>query len=121
MKELTAISQISDEELERARNYVALRFPRAFQTASGIADQLTELVLHDLPDDYFNRYVERILAVTREDAQRVARRYVDPRRVALVVVGDRQTIAEGIEAMELGPVRHLSVEDVLGKAPELGN
>lgn len=121
MKELTAISQISDEELERARNYVALRFPRAFQTASGIADQLTELVLHDLPDDYFNRYVERVLAVTREDAQRVARRYVDPRRVALVVVGDRQTIAEGIEAMELGPVRHLSVEDVLGQAPELGN
>lgn len=121
MKELEGISEISDEELERARGYVALRFPRAFQTASGIADQLSELVLYDLPEDYFNHYVERILAVTREDAVRVAKQYVDPDNIAVVVVGDREVIGAGVEALGLGPIRQLTVEDVLGPAPELGN
>lgn len=121
MKELAGISEISDEELERARGYVALRFPRAFQTASGIADQLSELVLYDLPVDYFNHYVERTLAVTREDAVRVAKQYVDPDNIAIIVVGDREEIEAGVEALGLGPVRELTVEDVLGPAPELGN
>ena len=65
MKELNGILEpVSDEELTRAKNYVALRFPSRFQTVAGIAGRLTELELYGLPDGYFNEYVERILGVT---------------------------------------------------------
>jgi zinc protease len=105
--------------LARAKNFVALRFPSRFQTVAGIAGRLSELVLYDLPDDYFNEYVERILAVTQDDVQRVARKYIVPDRMAIIVVGDREAIEEGIRALDLGPIHTLTIEDVLGPAPVL--
>ena len=120
MKELHGIrAPVPDDELARARNYVALQYPRAFQTVGQVAGQLVDLVRYDLPDDYFERYQERILAVTAADVQAAARRYVDPGNVAVVVVGDRAAIEADVRALGLGEVRVLSVEDVLGPVPEL--
>lgn len=121
MRELNAIrDQISEEELERARNYVALRYPGRFQTAAGIASQLEEAYLYDLPDDYFNAYVGNVLAVTMDDVYRVAQQYVDPENIAIVIVGDRERIEVGVRALALGDIEILTVEDVLGPAPDLG-
>ena len=120
MKELNGILEpVPDEELARAKNFVALRFPSRFQTVAGIAGRLTELELYDLPDGYFNEYVERILAVTPDDVQRVARRYIVPGQMAIIVVGDREVIEDGIRALDLGPIHDLTIEDVLGPAPVL--
>ncbi|HKY60957.1 MAG TPA: pitrilysin family protein, partial [Gemmatimonadota bacterium] len=111
------LERVAEDELERARNYVALGFPSTFQTVAGTAGALGELALYDLPDDYFDRYIERVLAVTAEDVQRVAAEYLDPDRVAIVVVGDLERIEAPVRALGLGPVETLSVEDVLGPAP----
>ena len=120
MKELSGIlERVPEEELERARNYVALGFPSTFQTVAGTAGTLGELALYDLPDDYFDRYIDRVLAVTPEDVQRVAAEYLDPDRVAIVVVGDLERIEAPVRALGLGPVETLSVEDVLGPPPQI--
>lgn len=120
MKELNGILEpVPEEELTRARNYVALRFPQSFQTVAQIAGRLEELVTYDLPDSYFNEYVDRILEVTAEDVQRVARKTIDPERIAIVIVGDRQKIEKGIRALNLGPIKVMTVEDVLGKMPKV--
>jgi predicted Zn-dependent peptidase len=119
-KELNSMLEpVTDAEMTRARNVVALRFPSTFQTASQIASRLTELYLYDLPDDYFNRYVEGILAVTKDDVQRVARRHLDPERVVVIVVGDREQIEDGVRALDLGPMRNMTVEEVMGPPPEV--
>ncbi|MCI0693065.1 insulinase family protein [candidate division KSB1 bacterium] len=118
MKELNAILQpVSDSELTRGTNYVALSFPQDFQSVGQIANQLAELVIYDLPDDYFNNYIQRILAVTKEDVERVAKKYLDPEKVAVIVVGDRAKIEKAVRALNLGPVQVMTVEQVLGKAP----
>jgi zinc protease len=120
MNELRAIrTSASDEEVELARNFLAARFPGGFETVSEIAGQLGELVQYDLPDDYFNHYVDRVLAVTRADVERVARRYVDPDNIAIIVVGDRNAVEEQIRRVDLGPLRILEVSDVLGALPVL--
>jgi zinc protease len=110
---------VPEEELERARNYVALGFPATFQTVAGTAGALGELALYDLPDDYFDHYIQRVLAVTADDVQRVAAEYLDPERVVIVVVGDLQRIEPAVRALDLGPVETLSVEDVLGPPPRI--
>ncbi len=117
MKELTNISTISDEELTRAKNYVALSYPSDFQSVSSIAGKLADIVIYNLPDDYFNNYTQRILAVTKDDVLRVAKKYVDPSKIAIVIVGDRKKIEKGIADLKLGPIENLMIEDVLGKAP----
>ncbi len=120
MKELRGILEpVSPEELTRAKNFVALRFPARFQTVAGTARELAELELFGLSTSYFNQYVQRILAVTREDVQRVARQYLDPEKLAIVLVGDRAVIEDGVRALDLGPLHLLTIEDVLGAAPVL--
>jgi predicted Zn-dependent peptidase len=118
MKELTRIRDgLSAEELTRAKNFVALRFPERFQSIGTIARQLGDLYIYDLPLDYYNTFVQRILAIRASDVQRVARQYVDPNRVVVVLVGDRSKIEAGVRALKLGPIRTLTIDDVLGPAP----
>jgi len=120
IKELIGILEpVPEEELTRAKNFVALRYPSRFQTVAGIAGQLTELELFGLGDGYFNEYVQRILAVTQADVQRVARKYIVPDKMAIIVVGDREAIEESLRALDLGPLHNLSIEDVLGPEPQL--
>jgi zinc protease len=121
MKELTAIREpVSDDELTRAKNYLALLYPNNFETISEAAGQLAELTVYGLPDDSFNTYVSSVMAVTKEDVLRVARKYIDPDNIAIVVVGDRQKVGAGISALGLGPVTDMTIDDVLGPAPATG-
>jgi zinc protease len=120
MKELDGMLEpVPEGELTRAKNFVALRYPSRFQTVAGIAGQLTELELYGLGDDYFNDYVDRILSVTQADVERVAREYIVPEAMAIIVVGDRAAIEESVRALNLGPLHDLSIEDVLGPEPRL--
>ena len=113
-KELEGIRQpVPAGELEKAKNYVALSYPGQFETTRGIAGQLGEQIVYGLPRDYFSTYIDRIQAVTADDVARAAAKYITPDRFAVVVVGDRQAILEKIEALKLGPVKVLSVDDVV--------
>jgi len=120
MKELDRILQpIPQEEVDRAKNYVALGFPADFQTVGEIAGKLEELAIYGLPENYYNSYISNILAVTKADVERVAKKYLDPEKMAIVLVGDRKEIESKVAAMKLGPLKNITVDDVLGKAPAI--
>jgi predicted Zn-dependent peptidase len=122
MNELRGIREpVPADELERSRNYVALGYPGDFQTVGQLAAQLGELVIYGLPDDTFNTYIGRILAVSQRDVQNVARKYIDPENLAIILVGDRKQIEAGVTGLNLGPIRHLTIEDVLGKPPVISS
>lgn len=113
--ELTAIaSPIDADELAKAKNYIALGFPSEFESSGDLSRRLEELVVYQLPDDYFERYIANVQAVTADDVRKAAATYIQPSRFASVVVGDRKTIEAGIRALNLGPVRVMSVEEALG-------
>jgi zinc protease len=118
--ELNGILQaVPAEELSRAKNYVSLRFPSGFETTSDISRRLEEALIYHLPEDYFSRYVQNIEAVTAADVQRVARKYIQPARFVVVVVGDRKVVEPGIRALDIGPIKTLSIDDVFGPAPTI--
>ena len=120
MKELRGMHEpIPAEEVERARNFLAMRYPAGFQSVAGIAGRLGELVQYGLPADYFNSYVANVLAVTNDDVQRVAREYIDPENIAIFIVGDREVIEQQVRDLGLGEVRILEVTDVFGPVPTL--
>ena len=120
MNELKGILEtVPDEELNRAKNYLTLRYPESFQSVGQIANQLAEVVNYNLPDDYFNNYAKNILAVTKEDVQRVSKKYVDPEKIAIIIVGDKKQIEDKIKGLKLGTIHNLSIDEVLGKAPKV--
>jgi predicted Zn-dependent peptidase len=111
--ELNGILQpIPGDELTRGKNYVALRFPSGFETSGDLARRLEDALVYNLGDDYFAKYIPAIQAVTAADVQRVARTYIQPDRVAVVVVGDRKVIEPGIKALNLGPITIMSVDEI---------
>lgn len=101
------------EELVKAKNYIALGFPSEFETTGDLSSQLEERVVYHLPEDYFARYIANIQTVTAEAVLRVARTYIQPKRFAVVVVGDRKVIEPSIRALNLAPVRVMTVDEVL--------
>jgi zinc protease len=110
------LKPIPADELGRAKNYVALRFPSGFETTGDISRRLEEMLVYRLPDNYFETYVRSIEAVSGDDVQRVARKYIDPNKLAVVVVGDRQAIEPGIKALNLGPINALTIDQVFAPA-----
>jgi zinc protease len=111
-KELNAIrdAPVSDAELNRARNYIALGLPGDFETTDQMAARIGELLTFGLPATYYNDYVRTIMAVSAADVERVARTYFDPAKVDVVVVGDAAKIRPGIEGLGLGPVTLRSLD-----------
>ena len=115
--ELNAIGAkpVGPEELTRGKNYIALGFPAQFETMSDFSQQVEDLIVYNLPDDYYQRYVPEILKVTAADVQKTAATYIQPSKFAVVVVGDRKVIEPGIRMLNLPqPIRVMSVEDALG-------
>jgi predicted Zn-dependent peptidase len=107
-------------EVERARNYVALRFPGNFQATGDIARRLEQLMVYDLPKDYYEHYQANIQQVTPAQAEQAARTYIQPDHMIVVVVGDRQKIEPGIAALKLGPITHVTVDQILGAPVSTG-
>ncbi len=95
---------VTADELERARNYVALGLPRQLETTGQIARTIADIELYGLGDDYLARFIQRVRAVTAEEVLRAARSHLDPEHMALVVVGDRERIEEPLRTLGLGPV-----------------
>lgn len=92
------------DELERAKNFVALGLPRRFETTTGVASQLADLETYGLSIDFYNDYVQRIMAVGPADVQRVAREHLRPERAVVVVVGDVRSVEPGLRALDVGPL-----------------
>jgi zinc protease len=116
--ELNGILQpIPADELARAKNYVALRYPSSFETTGDISRRLEDLLVYKLPENYFASYVQNIQSVTAADVQRVAKTYVQPARFAVVIVGDVKTIEPAVRSLNLGTIKVLTLDDVMGPPP----
>ena len=103
MKELKGIRgdiPITQKELDYNKQSLIRRFPSGFETVGAMSNQLANLVVYGLPDSYFNDYISQVNAVTIDDVNRVANKYLDPSRMAIVIVGDRKVIEPGLK--ELG-------------------
>jgi predicted Zn-dependent peptidase len=113
MKELRAIRDtVSKDELEKTKRYLQLQLPGRFETTGGIAGQLSQLVTYDVPLSFYNGYTQGIAAVTQAEVQRVARQYLDPDKLAIVIVGDRKSIEPTLKATGIGEV---VVVDITGR------
>lgn len=93
---------ISPSELSLATSYLEGVFPIRFETTAAIAAALAVLVTHQLPDDYYQRYRERVRAITAEQILEAAQRYLHPNALQTVVVGDPAIVRKPLEAVGLG-------------------
>jgi len=108
------LKPIPGDDIDKAKNYVALGFPAEFESTGDLARKLEEQVVHNLPDEYFPSYIRSVVQVTGPGVEKAAAQYIQPDKFAVVVVGDRKVIEPGIRALKLGAVEVLTVEQLLG-------
>jgi predicted Zn-dependent peptidase len=85
------------EELRGIQNYMAGIFTLQNSSRSGIVSQLQFANLHGLGSRYLTGYVDNVMAVTPAEVQRVTRKYIDPSRMTVIVVGDSATVAPQLQ------------------------
>jgi zinc protease len=108
------IRRIRDEkvpaaELEASKRSIVASFALSLEQPARVLGFAITRKHYGLPADYWETYPEKIMAVTAEDVERVARKYLDPNALQLVAVGD----AERIKAI-LEPYGKVEVFDANG-------
>ena len=113
MKELDNIRKpVAAPELDKAKKYLQLQLPSAYETTGSIAGQLSTYALYGIPLNEPTRAVARLGAVTAADVQRVATKYVDPSKLAIVIAGDARTLVPLLKATGIAP---LELRDSYGR------
>ncbi len=113
MKELRGIlgaRPVTDEELTVAKESLVQRLPGTFASVTSVNSALTTLWTQNLPDDYYQQYAKSIAAITKEDVVRVAKKYLDLDRLAIVIVGDRSVIEGPLKATGIAPIALADIE-----------
>jgi zinc protease len=99
---------VGEEELADARNYMSGVFSLSVATQEGLLGQLSNVFLNQLPEDYLETYRDKIRRLTAADVLSAARKYFDSPNTQIVIVGDREQIAE--QAALFGPVESYNAQ-----------
>jgi zinc protease len=101
---------ISGDELKNAQNNRTLGLPGSFETVQQLAGAYTTILEYNLPEDYFNTYTQKAMALTPDTANELAKRLIQPDHLIWVVVGDMSKVEAGIRELNLGEVHKIDAD-----------
>ena len=106
---------ISKAELEFSKSSLTKRFPANFETYRQIASNISSKIINNLPEDYFETYIEKVNSVSLDEVNKVTFESIQPEELITVLVGDSKTILGQINEVEFGERIVLEFEDVFKK------
>jgi zinc protease len=99
----------SDDELAQAKASLVQSLPASFESVAGLNANIGTIYTQGLAEDYYQQFAKAVNAVTREDFVRVAKQYIDPDKLAIVIVGDRSKIEGPLAATKIAPIVRLDI------------
>ena len=110
LDELKKIKEgITDKELDFARSSLIRRYPGNFETYGQISANLVSLVLHSLPDNYFNTYIDSLSKLNIEDVNKAATGNIFPEKLSVLAVGDKNLILKQLQDLNISNVIELDI------------
>lgn len=106
--------RVPENELEDAKRAIVASFALSLEGIDDLLGYAIVRKIYGFPNDYWDTYPAKVMAVTAADVQRVARKYLNPENIQIVAVGDASKIKPVME--KYGPVE---VYDADGK--KVGN
>lgn len=89
--------KVSEQELEDAKNKYVGNFVLSLEQPSTIAGYALDIETEDLPEDFYETYLQKLNAVSVEDVQRVANEYFKIDKARIVIAGKGSEIADDLE------------------------
>ena len=119
--------RVYEGELEGAQNFLAGSFPLSIESPDAIATRVLNQLFYELPLEDLPAYPERVRSVTPDDVQRVAKTWLKPAQLSVVLVGDAakfidQLAGAGFTTVERIPIEELdlSAADLRRRRPGVG-
>jgi len=81
--------KVSEEDLQNVKNYMTGTFAYTLQNPQTIARFAINTEKYNLPTDYYATYLKQVAAVTIEDVQAMAKKYIKPENALILIVGDK--------------------------------
>ncbi|MDA3859725.1 MAG: pitrilysin family protein [Melioribacteraceae bacterium] len=92
-KEITGLkSEIKKDEIEFTKSYLVKRFPAMFETYSQIAHHLSTMLKYKLSEDYFDNYIEKIIACSMDEIEKIAKEKIISDELIYLIVGEREMV-----------------------------
>ena len=98
--ERMASEPVSEEDLQLSKNSLAGSFARSLESPQSLARFARNIVRYDLPEDYYANYLEKLDRVTVADVQNVAKKYITADNAHIVVVGNKDEIADKLSRFD---------------------
>lgn len=98
MYELNRIrdKKVSDAKLDNVKNIASGHFALSLEKPSRIAQFALNIARYDMPKDFYKNYLKSIAAVTPEQVQQAAQKYVTPKHANIVLVGNSKVFADSL-------------------------
>jgi zinc protease len=97
----------TDDELRRAKDQVLNSFIFNYDSKDKVLNEQAKLEFYGYPLDYLDKYRDSVEKVTTADLERVARKYIDPSKLAILVVGNSSEFDTPLS--KLGAVQTLDI------------
>jgi zinc protease len=94
---------VTDKELADQKRSLVAGFARTLENTNAVLNNYIDSYVYKLPADYWDKYPDRLQAVTVADVQRVAKKYWAADRLQLVAVGGRAKVEPVLQ--KLGTVK----------------
>jgi zinc protease len=107
----------TDEELARAKDNILNSFLFRYDTREKVLAEQVRLEFYGYPADYLESYKAGIEKVTIADLDRVAKKYIHPDKLAVLVVGKQAEIKPGLEELKLGPIQPIDITIPMPEQP----
>ncbi|UFS71517.1 insulinase family protein [Geomonas sp. RF6] len=102
-------AEVTDRELNLAKDAIVNSFIFGFTKTEAVVNQQARLEFFSYPPNYLETYREKIAKVTKEDVLRVARKYLHPEAMKLVVVGDEKKFDQPLSTF--GSVQEIKLQN----------
>jgi len=101
---------ITAEELQDEESNATLALPGSFETVQQLSGAYGNILQFGLPEDYYNTFTEKALALKPDAANEIAKKYILPDHLVWVVVGDMGKVEAGIRELNLGEVHKVDAD-----------
>jgi zinc protease len=101
---------ITAEELKDVQSNNTLGLPGTFETDQAVSGGYSTILEYGLPEDYYNTFTQKVMAMTPESANEIAKKYILPDHLIWLVVGDMSKVEAGIRELNLGEVHKLDTD-----------
>lgn len=104
--------RVGERELQSAKAYLTGSFPLTIETPDAIATQVLNVLFYGLPVEQLQSFRERVNAVRPDDIERVARFYLRPDRLSVVLVGNAAAFASQLKSVGFGTFEVVEMGDL---------